>query len=442
MAKNIEINIKNNDTQYEQLYPKSLSGNIYLSNDSELTIVDYVDNHRTDDTFEVGDILCTTRKNISDKWLLCDGSSNNNPNFNGILDDADWGGNFSATTMTTQIMKQIISCGNDLFGISYSGTNRSLVFYKYDYNINNFSVIGTSIYSPPDSGDVVMSYNIQSVTKVDGCHIFCGYAVIQATNTDPKYGEFWVIKPNNTIKMGRTYNSAWGNFVAAGSRYIATNTGILAVDAVDEYGAYYKRYNYNASSDSFTYIRNTALRFNDVSRQWWTSSGSNGSFAVTAGGNGSANGWVYILDINANTVKEITQGRHTTINYIDNNYVYITNSSNRAISLINNSETSYTKKMANPLFNSVTSKWYGINSSGTSTTLYRGTTLVNLEESSNTTVTGNTYTYFYKVGNRYIVFGLNTSNALYINLPSFVLPNLQSVSLNGQKEKYYIKAEL
>ena len=74
MAKNIEINIKNNDTQYEQLYPKSLSSNIYLSNDSDLTIVDYVDNHRTDDTFEVGDILCTTRKNISDKWLLCDGS--------------------------------------------------------------------------------------------------------------------------------------------------------------------------------------------------------------------------------------------------------------------------------------------------------------------------------------------------------------------------------
>ena len=72
MSKNIEINYKNDSSTYETLYPKSIATNITMP-DSNITIDQAIENHRTDDTFEVGDIICTTRPNMSEKWLECKG---------------------------------------------------------------------------------------------------------------------------------------------------------------------------------------------------------------------------------------------------------------------------------------------------------------------------------------------------------------------------------
>ena len=94
VSKNIEINIKNgtdssttsSDT-YTVLYPKSLSKNIMYDNDSNITIQDKLNNLTPNDTFEIGDILCTSKINIdSDKWKLCDGVKLNRDDYPSLFD--------------------------------------------------------------------------------------------------------------------------------------------------------------------------------------------------------------------------------------------------------------------------------------------------------------------------------------------------------------------
>ncbi len=85
MSKNIEINYKNDSSIYETLYPKSLATNITMP-DSNITIDQAIENHRTDDTFEVGDIICTTRPNMSEKWLECDGESVDVDSLEGVIE--------------------------------------------------------------------------------------------------------------------------------------------------------------------------------------------------------------------------------------------------------------------------------------------------------------------------------------------------------------------
>lgn len=73
-TKNIEINYKNSSNEYDTLYPTTIGSNVYLDSDDNLTIIDKINNIYADQVFEVGDILCTTKSNLSNKWLLCDGS--------------------------------------------------------------------------------------------------------------------------------------------------------------------------------------------------------------------------------------------------------------------------------------------------------------------------------------------------------------------------------
>ncbi len=70
MSKNIEMNIKIEDG-YEVLYPKTKGSNVVL--DSGMTVEQKVNNIYPDDVFEVGDILCTTKQNIGEEWIECNG---------------------------------------------------------------------------------------------------------------------------------------------------------------------------------------------------------------------------------------------------------------------------------------------------------------------------------------------------------------------------------
>ena len=167
MAKNIEINIKNNDTQYEQLYPKSLSGNIYLSNDSELTIIDYVDNHKTDDTFEIGDILLTNRKNISDKWHLCDGSNLVNvPGIENVLNpmparDIE----FQQTSGVFNYYIPIFRMGEDFFTLGNTSSSSQPYLYKFNKISKNFEAV--------EDGGIGDSYYVEA-WKIENPNNFGG----------------------------------------------------------------------------------------------------------------------------------------------------------------------------------------------------------------------------------------------------------------------------
>ena len=82
MSRNIEINIKqqNGDsTVYETLYPKTVSKNILYSGEDNVTVWDKLNNLTPSTTFEVGDILLTSKTiNLgTNQWLICDGSSVN-----------------------------------------------------------------------------------------------------------------------------------------------------------------------------------------------------------------------------------------------------------------------------------------------------------------------------------------------------------------------------
>lgn len=85
MSRNIEINIKTQDastqqTQYEVLYPKNTAKNVIFNSDSEdnVTVYDKLNNITPNDSFELGDILLTSKINVDmNKWHLCDGSDIN-----------------------------------------------------------------------------------------------------------------------------------------------------------------------------------------------------------------------------------------------------------------------------------------------------------------------------------------------------------------------------
>lgn len=81
MSRNIEINIKQQNgevTNYETLYPKTISKNILFSGEDNVTVYDKLNNITPNNSFELGDILLTSKVNVDEnKWALCDGGGLN-----------------------------------------------------------------------------------------------------------------------------------------------------------------------------------------------------------------------------------------------------------------------------------------------------------------------------------------------------------------------------
>ena len=84
MAEKKNFTIENyNGTDYDTLYPETNSGQVWLDSvaqestnlESGATLDDALNSITKDGGgFQVGDTLTTARKNLGDKWLLCDGS--------------------------------------------------------------------------------------------------------------------------------------------------------------------------------------------------------------------------------------------------------------------------------------------------------------------------------------------------------------------------------
>lgn len=144
MAKNIEINVKNTSNTYDVLYPRTTGNNIQMSSGNNLE--QDINNIYTDDTFEVGDILCTCKSNISDKWLECDGgtvSRSQYPDLNPFLTDSDNNRNLNnisnyPVTGTSGQFNSIMTTlefRGEKYYIAYGCGNSNTLYYGYTKDI-------------------------------------------------------------------------------------------------------------------------------------------------------------------------------------------------------------------------------------------------------------------------------------------------------------------
>lgn len=91
MADNYEITMKEyNGTDYDDLYPETTSGQTLLDQQAQ-TITNLASGSTVNDTlrditqdggaFQVGDVIVTSRTDLGDKWLLCNGASINTKDY-------------------------------------------------------------------------------------------------------------------------------------------------------------------------------------------------------------------------------------------------------------------------------------------------------------------------------------------------------------------------
>ena len=85
MAEKKNFTIENfNGTDYDTLYPETNSGQVLLDTTAQTattlpsgsTLNDALDKlNKFDNRYEIGDTLTTSRTNLSNKWLLCNGAT-------------------------------------------------------------------------------------------------------------------------------------------------------------------------------------------------------------------------------------------------------------------------------------------------------------------------------------------------------------------------------
>ena len=122
MAEKKNFTIENyNGTDYDTLYPETISGQVLLDSmaqtstglesgktlDDALQIVGKIKDY--DDRFEVGDVLTTSRSNLSDKWALCNGDLMLSENYPKLADQFN-AGLLNYKQNTANISSDIIKC--------------------------------------------------------------------------------------------------------------------------------------------------------------------------------------------------------------------------------------------------------------------------------------------------------------------------------------------
>lgn len=91
MAEKKNFTIENyNGADYDTLYPETNSGQVLLDTTAQAattlpsgsTLNDALDKlNKFDNRYEIGDVLTTSRTNLSDKWLLCNGATLNDSDY-------------------------------------------------------------------------------------------------------------------------------------------------------------------------------------------------------------------------------------------------------------------------------------------------------------------------------------------------------------------------
>lgn len=140
-----------NGADYDTLYPETNSGQVLLDNTAKAelglagggqtppTLDDALSKlNKFDNRYEIGDVLTTSRTNLSDKWLLCNGATLDNGEY------PELGAQFSGVEMHfDKVSKQSFTMSANIKPFDYSVASRKLdngseellmsIKYKYDY---------------------------------------------------------------------------------------------------------------------------------------------------------------------------------------------------------------------------------------------------------------------------------------------------------------------
>lgn len=168
MAEKKNFIIENyNGTDYDTLYPQTNSGQVLLDSDAQVELKLASDSTLDDAihtitkegaTFQVGDTLTTSRTNLGDKWLLCNGAQVTNssypelaPMFESKELDFVTSGNSSLSQFSSSILNPALAVNNDGSQFLFSGYENNYTKFLYTTDLYDASKYQTAFTSAMDS---------------------------------------------------------------------------------------------------------------------------------------------------------------------------------------------------------------------------------------------------------------------------------------------------
>ena len=239
MSRNIEINIKQQNgevTNYETLYPKTVSKNILYNGDDEVTVWDKLNNLTPSTTFEVGDILYTNKIiNLDNNiWAECNGSLiEDNENlklyysFEMSNESIDFSSKFTEWGLNRAYVEVRVQNFDDITFINFVEDDEKIVsvFTKDFVNFLVFAEItGNSVgtnYIPII--DQIVSWKNGYLLRIS-CTYHSNYSGIFYLNSDLNSNPERIT--SNTPVMIKIDNNVWGNAstTISGDYYFAVQT--------------------------------------------------------------------------------------------------------------------------------------------------------------------------------------------------------------------------
>ena len=228
MSRNIEINIKTQDestqeTQYEVLYPKNIAKNVLFNSDGSdnVTVYDKLSNITPNNSFELGDILLTSKINVDlDKWALCDGSNLLKSDYEdlynltknkGFISTSDVTGVYlpSNITLITHINNYYIGKNSDNYDLYYISDNLEINDINNWENMNLIQYITDTYKTTTTESSSYLNINI--FYKLN--HYFFMFSTF---NEDTEYYHAFCLDNSFSIKWGNKYGtSKYGYYLAS-----------------------------------------------------------------------------------------------------------------------------------------------------------------------------------------------------------------------------------
>ena len=444
MAKSIEMNYKNSDA-YETLYPLTLADNIFLDSDQSQTILDKIDSVSVDETFQVGDILCTCRENLTDNWILCDGrviGASEYPELASKLTNLGLEGVWQEIEVPT--MNAMGWYNNTFWGAWFSGN--SLTFYEIGEDgipvqvsqhtlDHSFSGLYAAVNTPHGLVFMIMvsasgvSNAIITTTDFKTIKYQSGY--IDWRKNDIHYNQ-----SNDCIYItGDTRNDEWTGYVFTWNsgtqnwntrvqcNYDGKRIDTTAVRVYNNKIYFTNQYGDGVEIRSYNFRGNIIQGSPINSDEAYSYSGitnvNGGTGSFFLGGNITSKPAIVPLGIEFDASSgTMVATQKTAWNYSVYNQISATGYN------MLRSQSSYLH-----LYQS---------SEPMTASLFDYTTSINL---STLGWSSNQVLGWLNFGAKYVVYFKNINKALTIDNPNCALPNLTSVSTSNQKEQYYIKAK-
>lgn len=228
MSRNIEINIKTQDestqeTQYEVLYPKNIAKNVLFNSDGSdnVTVYDKLSNITPNNSFELGDILLTSKINVDlDKWALCDGSNLLKSDYEdlynltknkGFISTSDVTGVYlpSNITLITHINNYYIGKNSDNYDLYYISDNLEINDINNWENMNLIQYITDTYKTTTTESSSYLNINI--FYKLN--HYFFMFSTF---NKDTEYYHAFCLDNSFSIKWENNYGtSKYGYYLAS-----------------------------------------------------------------------------------------------------------------------------------------------------------------------------------------------------------------------------------